>query len=70
MNRLSKTINTYPFQIFCETISELADRETIKSYGDPSSEWNTALDILKQKRVSSLFKETLYLSNQFLKTDP
>lgn len=58
------------FSDFCETISELADQETIRSYGDPSSEWNTALDILKQKRVSSLFKETLYLSNQFLKTDP
>jgi hypothetical protein len=58
------------FSDFCETITELADQETIVSYGDPLSEWSTALDILKQKRVSSLFKETLYLSNQFLKTDP
>jgi len=58
------------FSDFCETISELADPETIKSFGDAESEWNTALDILKQKRVSSLFKETLYLSNQLLKTDP
>lgn len=58
------------FYDFCETISELADADTVKAYGDASSEWNTALDILKQKRVSSLFKETLYLSNQYLKTDP
>lgn len=58
------------FSDFCETISELADQTTIGSFGDPESEWNTALDILKQKRVSSLFRETLYLSNQFLKTDP
>lgn len=65
-----KQNNNVSFSDFCETISELADRETIKSYGDAESEWNTALDILKQKRVSSLFKETIYLSNQFLKTDP
>ena len=65
-----KPSNTVSFSDFCETISELADRDTIKSYGDAESEWNTALDILKQKRVSSLFKETIYLSNQFLKTDP
>jgi len=64
-----KPSNTVSFSDFCETISELADRDTIKSYGDAESEWNTALDILKQKRVSSLFKETIYLSNQFLKTD-
>lgn len=62
--------NQISFSDFCETISELSDRDTLKAYGDAESEWNTALDILKQKRVSSLFKETLYLSNQFLKTDP
>jgi len=65
-----KNNNNVSFSDFCETISELADSETIEAYGDAASEWNTALDILKQKRVSSLFKETLYLSNQFLKTDP
>lgn len=62
--------NDISFSDFCETISELADIQTMDAYGAAISEWNTALDILKQKRVSSLFKETLYLSNQFLKTDP
>lgn len=67
---LVKNNSIVSFSDFCETISELADSATMRSYGDATSEWNTALDILKQKRVSSLFKETLYLSNQFLKTDP
>ncbi|MFZ9315666.1 MAG: DnaB-like helicase C-terminal domain-containing protein [Candidatus Nanopelagicaceae bacterium] len=65
-----KNNNSASFSDFCETISELADKDILSSYGDPASEWNTALDILKQKRVFSLFKETIYLSNQFLKTDP
>jgi hypothetical protein len=58
------------FMDFCETISELSDQETIDRYGDEEIEWDTALDVLKQKRVSSLYRDTLYESNQYLKTDP
>ena len=58
------------FMDFCETISELSDQETIDRYGDEEVEWDTALDVLKQKRVSSLYRDTLYESNQYLKTDP
>lgn len=58
------------FSDFCLTISELSIAETMQSYGDAESEWSTALDILKQKRVLSLYKETLYTASQSLKTDP
>lgn len=58
------------FSDFCLTISELSVAETMQSYGDAESEWSTALDILKQKRVLSLYKETLYTASQSLKTDP
>lgn len=58
------------FMEFCETITELSDQETINSYGDEEVEWDTALDVLKQKRVSRLYRDTLYESNQYLKTDP
>lgn len=62
--------STCSFMDFCETISELADRDTLLRYGDDETEWDTALDILKQKRVSSLYRDTLYESSQYLKTDP
>jgi hypothetical protein len=58
------------FSDFCTTITELTSEETMKAYGDPSTEWSTALDILKQKRALSLYKETIYLAGQSLKTDP
>jgi len=58
------------FSDFCTTISELASPVTMDAYGNANTEWATALDILKQKRVLSLYKETLYLASQSLKTDP
>jgi len=58
------------FSDFCVTINELASRDTMKAYGDEKSEWSTALDVLKQKRVLSLYKETIYLASQSLKTEP
>ena len=67
---LNKDQQLVPFSDFCLTISELSSAETIKAYGSEELEWSTALDILKQKRVTSLYKETLYLSSQILKSDP
>lgn len=58
------------FSDFCETISELTNEETMKAYGDESTEWSIALDILKQKRALSLYREMIYLAGQSLKTDP
>ena len=59
-----------PFSDFCTTISELASLSTMDCFGDADSEWHTALYILKQKRVLSMYKETLYQASQHLKTDP
>lgn len=59
-----------PFSDFCTTISELSSPATMNAFGDSESEWNTALDILKQKRVNAIYKDTLYHASQYLKTDP
>lgn len=59
-----------PFSDFCTTISELSSPATMQAFGDTESEWDTALDILKQKRVLSIYKDTLYQASQYLKTDP
>lgn len=68
----SVNINNYDvsFSDFCTTIDELSSTKTIEAYGNAATEWSTALDILKQKRVLSLCRETLYLMQQSLKTDP
>lgn len=68
--QMNPTNRDVPFSDFCETISELTNEETMKAYGDASTEWSTALDILKQKRALSFYKETIYLASQALKTDP
>lgn len=67
---VAKNNTEYPFSEFCKTITELASHDTMRAYGAEDTEWSTALDILKQKRVFSLYKETLYLASQSLKTDP
>lgn len=67
---IAKNNPVLSFSDFCTTINELSSHETMRAYGDEASEWTTALDILKQRRVLSLYKETLYLASQSLKTDP
>jgi replicative DNA helicase len=67
---IAKRDQSVSFSEFCTAITELSSPETMKAYGNEISEWATALDILKQKRVLSLYKETLYLASQSLKTDP
>lgn len=68
--QMNPTNREVSFSDFCETISELTDEETMRAYGDASTEWSTALDILKQKRAQSFYKETIYLAGQYLKSDP
>lgn len=67
---LPRTELEVPFSDFCTTISELSSPATMQAFGDTESEWDTALDILKQKRVLSIYKDTLYQASQYLKTDP
>lgn len=54
---------------FNQTISDLADADTIERYGERISEWETALDVLKQVRVRALYQETLHNAKQSLKAD-
>ena len=57
------------FQDFAKTVSELSNPETMNSYGDGHSEWTVALDLLRQFRVRSLYKETLHMADQVARSD-
>lgn len=67
---IAKNSYDLSFSEFCTVITKLSSPETMRAYGNEGTEWSTALDILKQKRVLSLYKETLYIASQSLKTDP
>lgn len=54
---------------FTKTIALLSDPSTLARYGDEGSEWDTALDILKQVRVRALCLETLHVVKQNIKAD-
>lgn len=54
---------------FNQAIFELSDPYLIDDYGDSDSEWGTALDVLKQFRVRSLYLETLHVAKQNIKAD-
>lgn len=54
---------------FNQAIFELSDPYLIEDYGDSDSEWGTALDVLKQFRVRSLYLETLHVAKQNIKAD-
>jgi hypothetical protein len=54
---------------FNQAIYELSDPQLIGQYGESSSEWATALDILKQIRVRALYLETLHVATQNIKAD-
>lgn len=62
----SKTVTSIEFN---QAIFELSDPSLMDEYGDGISEWNTALDILKQFRVRSLYLETLHVAKQNIKAD-
>jgi RecA/RadA recombinase len=54
---------------FNKTITELAQPETMATYGDAQSEWDTAIDLLRQRRVRALYKETLHYAEQVGRSD-
>ena len=54
---------------FNQAIFELSDPALMDEYGDSGSEWGTALDVLKQFRVRSLYLETLHVAKQNIKAD-
>jgi hypothetical protein len=66
LNSASRSISIIDFN---QAITELSDAELISSYGDAESEWDTALDVLKQVRVRALYLETLHNAKQNIKAD-
>ena len=66
---LSNSSRTVPVISFNQAITELSDPDLIKSYGDTKSEWDTALDVLKQVRVRALYIDTLHNAKQNIKAD-
>jgi hypothetical protein len=66
---LNDTSRIVPLIDFITAITELSDPDLIKGYGDPKSEWDTALDVLKQVRVRALYLETLHNAQQNIKAD-
>lgn len=66
LNNASRTVG---FQEFAQTVSELSDPQTLQNYGDAKSEWTVALDLLRQCRVRALYKETLHMANQVIRSD-
>jgi hypothetical protein len=62
----SRLVNVIDFN---QAIYELSDPELMDQYGDSFSEWNTALDVLKQFRVRALYLETLHVAKQNIKAD-
>jgi hypothetical protein len=54
---------------FNQVIFELSDPLLMEQYGESESEWATALDVLKQFRVRSLYLETLHVAKQNIKAD-
>lgn len=68
-SNLSNSSRTVAVISFNQAISELSDEDLINSYGDINSEWDTALDVLKQVRVRALYLETLHNAKQNIKAD-
>jgi KaiC/GvpD/RAD55 family RecA-like ATPase len=66
LNPASRLVSILEFN---QVITQLADQEMMKSYGDKDSEWATALDILRQVRVRSLYQETIHIASQAAKAD-
>ena len=66
---LNNTSRSVSILDFTQTITDLAEPDTIDRYGEPISEWITALDILKQVRVRALYIETLHEAKQNIKAD-
>lgn len=49
---------------FNKTISDLSDSKSMQAYGDATSEWNVALDLLRQARVRAVYQETQHVVAQ------
>ncbi len=63
---LNPTISTLDFN---ETVSNLSQNETMRRYGVPESEWDVAIDLLRQARARATFKDAQHLAEQSIRSD-
>lgn len=54
---------------FEQTVSELSDHSTLERYGDPTSEFGVALDLLRQARARANFLAAQHQAEQTIKSD-
>ena len=50
-------------------VSELADPKTMAKYGDAQSEWDVAIDLLRQERARATFREAQHQASQSIRSD-
>lgn len=54
---------------FEQTISDLTEPDAMAKYGDASSEWDVAIDLLRQARARDNFLQAQHQANQSIKSD-
>ena len=54
---------------FNQTVATLSDPQTMNTYGDAVSEWDVALDLLRQARAKATFQKAQHLADQAVKSD-
>ena len=54
---------------FNQTVSELSEEKTMDLYGEGKSEWNVAIDLLRQQRARANFKQAQHLASQAIRSD-
>ena len=62
----SPTISVLEFN---QTVTRLSQRETMRTYGDSESEWDVAIDLLRQARARATFKDAQHIGGQAMKSD-
>ena len=66
---LNEYARKIPISEFNQRVVQLGDPNLISQYGARETEWDTALDILKQSRAKALLSETLHEVNQASRAD-
>lgn len=54
---------------FNQTVSDLSQKETMARYGDAESEWDVALDLLRQARARATFKNAQGVADKAVRTE-
>jgi replicative DNA helicase len=62
----SPTISVLEFN---QSVTNLSQTATMRTYGDPESEWDVAIDLLRQARARATFKDAQHLGGQAMKSD-